>query len=107
MTKFIFPRNTQRQGKVQSQGLGAQLSPNEADTLERIFTVTPGATGYSLKDVKTLRRRMLVHDKNGDLELTSAGERWRAASQSDNPEPPGSYVPSLLACMHRVRALWY
>lgn len=80
MTKFIFPGNTQRQGKVQSQGLDAQLSPNEPETLERISTDNPGATGYSVRDVKTLRHRMLLHDKNGGLALTSAGESRRAAS---------------------------
>ncbi len=74
MTKFIFPRNAQRQRKVQSQGLAAQLSPNEAETLRRISTAAPGPNNYSPEDVKGLRHRMLIHDKNGELELTSAGE---------------------------------
>lgn len=107
MTKFIFPRNAQRQRKVQSQGLAAQLSPNEAETLRRISTATFGPTNYSLKDVKTLRHRMLIHDKNGELELTSAGETQQAVGhQLDALELPGSFVQSFLACMRKVRAAW-
>lgn len=107
MANFIFPRNAQRQRKGQSQGLGAQLSPNEAETLRRISAAALGPNNYSLKDVKTLRHRLLVHDKNGELELTSAGETKLAAGhQPDNPEPPRSFVQSFLICMRKVRAAW-